>query len=172
MQDTSRAIPRRFPWHEQGCALARARSRHGRDKVASWHGQGIPWQGLTNLNMGVDPVKGGMGKEARETLEHALGNHAKARRMDGPCNSLRPLAPLPESLSETHKSLHRLPSLRVVAASARGGAVCLAAPKPSPTVGAVEYAIAAYIALIPRCLFNRRHWSRLFVSELETLVAV
>ncbi|KAK9150376.1 hypothetical protein Syun_008685 [Stephania yunnanensis] len=107
------AIPWRFPWHEQGRALARARSCLGTDKVTPWHGQNIPWQGLTNLDLGVDQVKvrlvsffdvpywswgngltstirrgdsprGGMDKEARKTLEHALGNHAKARPMDGP----------------------------------------------------------------------------------------
>ncbi|KAK9125331.1 hypothetical protein Scep_014177 [Stephania cephalantha] len=40
-----------------------------------------------------------------------------------PDNSLRPLPSLSKSLSETHKSLHYLPSPRVVAASAGGGAL-------------------------------------------------
>ncbi|KAK9105340.1 hypothetical protein Scep_022184 [Stephania cephalantha] len=93
----------RFLWHEQGRALARARSRLGMSKVAPWHGQGIPWQRLTKLDLGVEQVKvrlvsfldvsywssgngltstirrgdsprGGMGKGARKTLEHALGS--------------------------------------------------------------------------------------------------
>ncbi|KAK9104563.1 hypothetical protein Scep_021407 [Stephania cephalantha] len=85
------------PWHEQGRSLAR---------------QSIPWQGLAKLDSGVDQVKvrlvsfldvsywssrngltstikrgvssprGGMGIEARKTLEYALGNHAKARPTD------------------------------------------------------------------------------------------
>ncbi|KAK9111631.1 hypothetical protein Scep_019150 [Stephania cephalantha] len=61
------------PWHEQGRALisslgtgmaipwqiplARARSCLGTSKAAPWHRQGIPWQGLTNLDLGVDQVK-------------------------------------------------------------------------------------------------------------------
>ncbi|KAK9083095.1 hypothetical protein Scep_029566 [Stephania cephalantha] len=100
------------PWHEQGRALARARPRLRTSKVAPSHKQGIPWQGLTKLDLGVDQVKvrllsfldvsywisgndltstirrgvssprGSMGIEARETLEHALSNHAKARPTD------------------------------------------------------------------------------------------
>ncbi|KAK9088540.1 hypothetical protein Scep_027622 [Stephania cephalantha] len=72
-------------------------------KAAPWHEQGIPWQGLTKLDLGVDQVKvrlvsfldvsywswgngltstirrgvfsprGGTGIVARKTLEHALG---------------------------------------------------------------------------------------------------
>ncbi|KAK9125817.1 hypothetical protein Scep_014663 [Stephania cephalantha] len=101
---TSKATPWQIP-------SARARTRLSMNKVAPWHGQSIPWQGLTKLDLGVDQVKvrlvsfldvsywssgngltstirrgvssprGGMGIEARKTLEHALGNHAKARPM-------------------------------------------------------------------------------------------
>ncbi|KAK9106845.1 hypothetical protein Syun_022856 [Stephania yunnanensis] len=58
----------RFLRHEQGRALARARPRLGTSKA--YFGKG-------------ESPTGGMGKEARKTLEHALANHAKARPMDG-----------------------------------------------------------------------------------------
>ncbi|KAK9128755.1 hypothetical protein Syun_017552 [Stephania yunnanensis] len=123
---TSKLALGRFFWHEQGRALvdffgmskdapwqvplARARSCLGTSKAAAKHGQGrtlarqgTPWQGLTNLDFGVDQVKvclvsfldvsywiwgngltftirggvssprGGTGIVARRTLEHALG---------------------------------------------------------------------------------------------------
>ncbi|KAK9133119.1 hypothetical protein Scep_012647 [Stephania cephalantha] len=76
--DRRKAIPWRIPWHEQGHALARARPRLGMSKAAPWHGQGIPWQGLTNIDLGVGPgdvvsPRGGIGAVARRTFEHALG---------------------------------------------------------------------------------------------------
>ncbi|KAK9114304.1 hypothetical protein Syun_021101 [Stephania yunnanensis] len=39
---------------------------------------------LTSTIRRGDSPRGGMGKEAMKTLEHALGNHVKARPMDGP----------------------------------------------------------------------------------------
>ncbi|KAK9163270.1 hypothetical protein Syun_004172 [Stephania yunnanensis] len=40
--------------------------------------------GLTSTIRRGDSPRGGMGKETRKTLEHALGNHAKVKPMDEP----------------------------------------------------------------------------------------
>ncbi|KAK9166672.1 hypothetical protein Scep_001863 [Stephania cephalantha] len=65
--------------------LARARPRLGTSKVAPCHGQGIPWQGLTNLDLGVDPgglSQGRDGHGSKEDPRACLGHHAKARPSD------------------------------------------------------------------------------------------
>ncbi|KAK9093190.1 hypothetical protein Syun_028101 [Stephania yunnanensis] len=65
-----------------GIALARARS------CMPWHGQGktLAWASSKNglkstIRRGTSP-RGGMGMKARETLEYALGKHAKASPND------------------------------------------------------------------------------------------
>ncbi|KAK9125211.1 hypothetical protein Scep_014057 [Stephania cephalantha] len=59
----------------------------GTSTVAPWHGHDntLAWarNGLTStIRKGVSFSRGGMGMKARETLEHALGGHARARPKD------------------------------------------------------------------------------------------
>ncbi|KAK9148657.1 hypothetical protein Scep_007414 [Stephania cephalantha] len=94
-------------------SLARARPRLGMSKVAAWHGQGIPWQGLTNLDLGVDPgdvvsPRGDMGT-VKDDPRACLGHHAKATH--GPVtpsrwDSTEPrLAPRCTGTAEHHRAL-------------------------------------------------------------------
>ncbi|KAK9142861.1 hypothetical protein Syun_012261 [Stephania yunnanensis] len=54
-----------------------------RDLSQGPNDQNLVLQVQFNILSGDSP-RSGMGKEARKILEHALGNHAKARSMDGP----------------------------------------------------------------------------------------
>ncbi|KAK9092867.1 hypothetical protein Syun_027778 [Stephania yunnanensis] len=68
------------PWREHNGALARARPRIGSKAHLGKGRQNWTWA-LTKSK--GDSPRGGTGKGARKTLEHALGKHAKAKPMDG-----------------------------------------------------------------------------------------
>ncbi|KAK9111451.1 hypothetical protein Scep_018970 [Stephania cephalantha] len=64
------------PWHEQGRTLA---GSLGTSKVAPWHGQGMPWQGLTKLDLVVNQVKGRHGQGSKEDLRACLGQACQGK---------------------------------------------------------------------------------------------
>ncbi|KAK9125360.1 hypothetical protein Scep_014206 [Stephania cephalantha] len=102
----STVVPWHGPWHELGAflgrehggawtgSLARARQRLGTGKTLPWQGNGL----TSTIRRGVFSPRGGMGTKARETLEHALGEHAKARPKDHGANHPEPIPAALESL--------------------------------------------------------------------------
>ncbi|KAK9128867.1 hypothetical protein Syun_017664 [Stephania yunnanensis] len=87
------------PWHgprykHSGAfawALAQTRSRLGTGKAIPLAGASSK-NGLTStIRRGVFSLRSGMGMKARETLEHALGGHAKARSKDHSASHPKPV---------------------------------------------------------------------------------